>query len=253
MKNCVDFKLDFVVAGAQKAGTTAINHYLKQHPQISMGKIKELHFFDNEELFKEPGVDYTILHKQIEISPTALIYGECTPIYMYWEPAMRRIKEYNPEIKIIVILRNPILRAFSHWNMETSRNAEHLSFYESILQEQERILAERPLQHRVYSYADRGFYSVQLNRIFNLFRRDQVLILKYESFYSRQPEELNKCFDFLGVDKNLFTYNRTTVHAIDYKKGLTKKEIKFLSQLFEPEIIRLEAMLGWNCDDWKIC
>ena len=94
------FKIDFLVIGTQKGGTTALDYYLRRHPGIEMGRKKELHFFDNEKIFANATVDYSILEKQFSISP-GKIYGDVTPIYMYWEPAIRRIWQYNSRFLII--------------------------------------------------------------------------------------------------------------------------------------------------------
>ncbi|MGB7755383.1 MAG: hypothetical protein WBL23_04905, partial [Salinisphaera sp.] len=98
-----------------------------------------------------------------------IVFGEATPIYMYWHDAPRRMWEYNPNMKLIVVLRNPIDRAFSHWNMEKSRNAESLSFWDAIQNEEPRCKEALPYQHRTYSYVDRGFYLEQLRRLWRYF------------------------------------------------------------------------------------
>ena len=84
---------------------------------------------------------------------------------MYWNQAIERIYEYNPKIKLILILRNPINRAFSHWNMERDRNRENRSFWDSINEEKSRLLSSDYTQHRTFSYLDRGFYSIQIKKI----------------------------------------------------------------------------------------
>src|SRR5260370_346019 len=127
--------LDFIVAGAQKSGTTALHYFLKKHPQIALPDRHEMHFFDDEEIFSQP-VDYELLHRHFRKRPVRLlpvrsanrtdssrgelgpIVGELTPSYLYWKPAMERIRNYNPQIKLIILLRNPIDRAFAHWNMQ---------------------------------------------------------------------------------------------------------------------------------------
>ena len=101
-----------------------------------------MHFFDNDQLFAG-AIDYDLLHRHFKPNKTALISGETTPIYCYWPPAMQRIHDYNPDIKIILILRNPIHRAFSHWNMQRQRNLDSRDFLEAV--EQERQLALRGL------------------------------------------------------------------------------------------------------------
>src|SRR5947208_15928567 len=100
-------KLDFLVLGAQKSGTTALNYYLKRHPRIVLPVKKELHFFDNDELFAAEKVSYESLHKMFRSGRRSMIAGENTPNYLYARPAMARIRDYNPAIKLIAILRNP--------------------------------------------------------------------------------------------------------------------------------------------------
>ncbi|PYJ69824.1 MAG: hypothetical protein DME76_07780, partial [Verrucomicrobia bacterium] len=91
-------RLDFILAGAQKSVTTAKHYFLRKHPDITMGDKQEMHFFDNEEMFAGQ-VDYELLHERFpQLRPWA-IAGECTPIYIYWKPAMERIWKYNSKIK----------------------------------------------------------------------------------------------------------------------------------------------------------
>lgn len=245
-----DLKLDFVIVGAQKAGTTAIDNYLRQHPEIATGKIKELHFFDNEDIFKTGNVDYRNLHDQINYHPGYVVSGECTPIYMYWNPSMKRIWEYNPLIKVIVILRNPLSRAFSHWNMNFNRYGE-IPFFDAVKKESERVKEALPLQHREYSYVDRGFYSVQLERIFSLFKKEQVLVLKYEEFNLDQQAGLNKIFDFIGVNKELFSFRDESVNYFEYKNEMEEDAKVYLHEVYADDIKKVEKLLNWDCDDWR--
>ena len=109
-------RLDFILAGAQKSGTTALHYFLSKHPDITMGDQQEMHFFDNDAAFVSH-VDYEQLHKHYPLLAPSTIAGDCTPSYMYYEPAAERIWKYNPKIKLLIILRNPVDRAFAHWNM----------------------------------------------------------------------------------------------------------------------------------------
>src|SRR5437868_15034673 len=96
-------KLSFIIAGAQKSGTTALNYYLKRHRQIALPVKKEVHFFDRDELFADAAVSYESLHGMFRPMPPGTIAGENTPIYLYWRPALERICEYNAAIKLIAI------------------------------------------------------------------------------------------------------------------------------------------------------
>src|SRR5437763_9077543 len=116
---------------------------------------------------------------------------------MYWNNAPERIWSYNPAMKWIMILRNPVDRAYSAWNMERNRGADSLSFEQAIEQEAERCREALPLQHRIYSYIDRGFYSSQVRRIFNIFGREKCLVLLNEDLKQEHQGNLNRIFECL--------------------------------------------------------
>src|SRR5437773_9217482 len=131
-------RVDFVIGGTQKGGTSALDSFLRQHPEICMPQTKkELHYFDKEENFDGPP-NYKKYHANFKAEPQHRVIGEATPIYMYWNAAPGRIWTYNPEMKWILVLRNPVERAFSAWNMETKRRAEDLPFKQAVEREPER-------------------------------------------------------------------------------------------------------------------
>ena len=124
-------KLLFFIAGAQKSGTTALDRFLRRNPAVQMATPKELHFFDDDRLdWSRP--DYNRLHRSFQPGDPHRVKGEATPAYLYWPPALERIRTYNPEARIIVSLRHPTFRAFSHWRMASQRGREALSFAASI-------------------------------------------------------------------------------------------------------------------------
>jgi len=241
--------VNFVICGTQKGGTTALDAYLREHPEICMADKKEVHFFDDESLFDKAKPDYAEYHSLFSPKSSHKLVGEATPIYMYWHDAPRRLWEYNPNMKLIVILRNPIDRAYSHWNMERSRNAESLPFCDAIQNEQQRCREALPYQHRIYSYVDRGFYTEQLRRLWFYFSEENVLILRNEQLKNHPYDTLKKVSVFLDVDdfKNV---NVKEMHSQLYSSRINDQEKKHLRFLFEYEIKSLERMLGWNCSNW---
>ncbi len=242
-------KVDFLICGAQKAGTSALASYLDEHPEICLADAKELHFFDNEDLFQSVFLDYAMYHCAFNPKPSHKLLGEATPIYMYWYTAPRRMWEYNPNLKLIVILRNPITRAYSHWNMQRSRGIEPLSFWEAIQREKERCREALPYQHRLYSYVDRGFYSEQLRRLWFYFPRDQVLVLRAEELRKSPLGSLEKVCGFLGIGSPGKVLPRE-VHSRPYLSPMQEKEKNYLLDIYEYEIRHLERILGWDCADW---
>jgi Sulfotransferase domain len=242
-------KVDFVICGTQKGGTTALDSYLREHSQICMAKRKEVHFFDSENIFRDNKPDYSDYHSAFSPKISHKILGEATPSYMYWYDAARRIWHYNPNMKLIVVLRNPIDRAYSHWNMERYRNAERLPFWDAIKNEQQRCRESLPYQHRVYSYTDRGFYLEQLRRLWFYFSKANVLILKNEFLKDQPNKTLNEVCKFLKVDP-FESITTRDVHSCQYLSKMSEKEKEYLRFLFENEIRGIERVLGWDCTNW---
>ncbi|MEL7085014.1 MAG: sulfotransferase domain-containing protein [Cyanobacteria bacterium J06597_1] len=241
--------VDFIVCGTQKGGTSALDAYLREHPDLCMANEKEVHFFDRDSYFSNGRPDYSQYHACFTLERADQLVGEATPIYMYWYDAPRRMWDYNPNLKLILILRNPIERAYSHWNMERIRNAETLPFWDAILLERERCRSSLPLQHRVYSYLDRGFYLQQLRRLQTYFLDSQILVVKNEDLKSNPTAILNRICDFLGVSR-LESITHKDVHSRPYIDTMSDREWEYLKHLYEYEIRGLERLLGWDCSDW---
>jgi len=253
-------RLDFIVVGAQKSGTTALHYFLRKHPQIALPERQELHFFDDEEIFARP-IDYDLLHRQFRplagstllrlATARQAIAGEVTPSYLYWKPAMERIWNYNRQIKLVILLRNPIDRAFAHWNMQRFKDREPLGFLDALKEEPRRIAQPLTIESRRFAYVDRGFYSGQLERVFKFFPREQVHFVKFEGFRDRKQETLDGVFEFLGV-KPLRRIRDKDRNIVPYERTITAEEREYLSEVFSAEITKLEQMLGWDCSDWKM-
>jgi len=243
-------RLDFILAGAQKSGTTALHYFLSRHRDINMGDQQEIHFFDNDAMFvSEP--DYEQLHKHYPLLAPATIAGDCTPSYMYHELAAERIWKYNPKIKLLILLRNPVDRAFAHWNMQRFRGREPLDFFDAVREEQTRIAGAPPTQARRFAYVDRGFYGQQLARLFKFFAREQVKAVKFEEFKENQPRTLTSIFSFLGR-KPLRSVRSKDRNIVPYERAMNWEERVFLYNLFAEDIANVEQMLGWDCSDWKL-
>ena len=243
-------RLDFILAGAQKSGTTALHYFLSKHPHITMGDQQEMHFFDNDALFvSEP--DYEELHKRYPLLGPSMIAGDCTPSYLYYEPAVERIYKYNPKIKLLILLRNPVDRAFAHWNMQRFRGREPLDFFNAVREEQTRIAGAPPSEARRFAYVDRGFYGRQLARLFKFFPREQLEVLKFEDFQKKQAEALANIFSFLGRTP-LRSVRSKDRNIVPYERAMNWEERVFLYNLFAEDIANVEQMLGWDCSDWKL-
>jgi len=231
-------RLEFILAGAQKSGTTALHYFLSRHPNITMGDQQEIHFFDNDALFVSE-VDYEELHKHYPLLGPSTIAGDCTPSYIYHESAAERIWKYNPKTKLLILLRNPVDRAFAHWNMQRFRGREPLDFFDAVREEKTRIAGAPPAEARRFAYVDRGFYGQQIKAV------------KFEAFKEKQRETLISIFSFLGLDP-LRSVRSKDRNIVPYERAMNWEEKVFLYNLFQEDIAKLEQLLGWDCSDWKL-
>jgi hypothetical protein len=241
-------KVGFLICGTHKGGTTALDASLRKHPGIQMARHKEVHFFDNDRRFRDGLQDYESYHAFFVPVRENAVLGEATPNYMYHADAPRRIKDYNQAMKIILLLRNPITRAYSHWNMERHHRVEPRPFLEAV--QCELAAREQPAAKRDWrlTYLSRGFYSGQIRRFWELFPREQVLILRFDQL-RRDPDRIvGEIFSFLGVEP--VPLKVPDAHSLPYVSELGAVELELLRSVFATEIRELEHMLSWDCADW---
>ena len=239
-------RVDFIVAGVQKAGTTAIHDFLAQHPHIALLRDQALHFFDKEEHFGEKP-DYRILHGNFDPGWRWRVAGEVTADYLYYPRALERIAAYNPKMKIIISLRNPTERAFSQWNMRREKSQEPLEFIDALKRDQEIGIWKAP---RGNAYLARSLYTPQLEKVFNLFPREQVFVLKYENFRASPFPIVDGIFDFLGVERRSGLKNKQR-NVGSYSRKLSAEEREYAAAVFDEDITKIEKLLGWDCADWR--
>jgi hypothetical protein len=239
-------RVGFIVAGVQKAGTTAIHDFLTQHPQVALLRDQALHFFDKEEHFAGTP-NYGILHDNFETGRGWRVAGEVTADYLYYPRALERIAAYNPKIKLIVSLRNPTERAFSQWNMRREKGQEPIEFLDALKRDQETGVWKGP---RGNAYIARSLYSPQLEKVLSLFPREQVFILKYEAFRANPQPIIDGIFDFIGVTAKSRLKNKSR-NVGSYSRKLTSEEREYAGAIFNEDVSKIEGLLGWNCSDWR--
>lgn len=202
---------NFLIIGAQKSGTTALYHHLKQHPQVYMPPEKEPHFFalEDESIDFQGPRDQEILN---HIAVTDLqayrglfggvtdekAVGEASAVYLYSPKACWRIKHYIPEARLIVILRNPADRAYSSFLHMIRDGREPLDDFEEALGEEEARIQDNwgPIWH----YKRAGFYYGQVKRYLETFGREQIKVYLYEDLKNDPGGMLEDVFRFLEVD-----------------------------------------------------
>ncbi|MET0259515.1 MAG: sulfotransferase domain-containing protein [Gaiellaceae bacterium] len=240
---------DFLVLGAQKAGTTALYEYLRRHPQISGPSWKEVSFFDRHWARGEswyrgnfPNVART-RGKHV---------GEASPSYVFHPLAPRRVQEVVPEARLIVLVRNPVDRALSQYNHEVALGREPLPFEEALDAEEERLRGE---QERMasdpryfsrewwsHTYKARGRYAEQLERWLAVFPREQLLVLPSDDLGSDPARAHAQVLEFLGASpQRLDSYPRVYEREYEPMKPETRQG---LAAAFEEPNRRLYELLG---------
>jgi hypothetical protein len=202
---------DFVVIGAQKCGTTFLYQLLVQHPYVRPAFAKEVHYFD---LNFRRGDNWYRSHFPLHINNgRKYITGESSPYYLFHPHAARRASAVVPDAKLIVLLRNPVDRAYSHYQHQVKRvggDARETLTFEEAIEAEERILPvevskmiqdehHESLVHRTRSYLSRGIYVDQLLAWSSFFQRRQMLILKSEDLFGGTTTALEGMLDFLEI------------------------------------------------------
>jgi hypothetical protein len=235
-------RVDFIVVGVQKAGTTALFDYLADEP-VALSDVKEVHFFDDEDQnWADP--DYGAYHAHFP-PPDGRPCGEATPIYAYWPHAIERIAAYNPAMKLVLMLRDPVERAWSHWRMERARGVETHPFSWCIRQGRQRLFAAEPWGfHREFSYVERGFYADQIEQILALFPRDQLLILQADALRNAPSAALVQVRRFLGLAEGAAVGPRAVHVGAEDAAGLSPTDAAFLRDIYAADQSRLAALIG---------
>src|SRR5690348_277983 len=194
---------NFFIVGTPKAGTTSLYHYLDEHPDIFMSPIKETNYFSYEEI-KSQGLFYNEEHintlaqyeQQFKDAKNESAIGEASVSYLYYASVPSKIKEFNPDARIIIVLRNPVDRGFSHYLMDKRLGFVNLS-YEDIVWERN-IHPKSQLYYQ--QYIGLGQYYEQVKRYLTIFGEKQVKILLYEDIIRDIEKVVKELFMFLNVN-----------------------------------------------------
>jgi hypothetical protein len=189
---------DFVVIGTQKGGTSYFYDLLTEHPLVSRAAAKELHFFDNK--FAE-GVGWyrRCFSEGKHVDGHRTITGEASPSYLFDPQVPERMAQIVPEARLIALLRNPIDRAYSHYQMEVRRGKEERSFEEATDEEMTSAEGEGNTVDVAHAYLRRGLYAEQLERFTFFANRDRLLVIKSEDLFTRRLEVLERVLRFFRL------------------------------------------------------
>jgi hypothetical protein len=199
---------NFIIVGTAKGGTTSLFEYICEHPDMLPPFRKQIKFFYYN---YEHGLPWYRAHFPLrkKLAINQAITGEATPNYMFRPKAVQRIAAILPNVKIIVLLRDPVDRAYSHYNYIHQVRGEEHSFDEAIEQEirfeeqEGKPISEEPpsseIKHPNRSYIARGRYFEQISRLFDLFKEENILVHKSEDFFASPSEIFQETLQFIGL------------------------------------------------------
>jgi hypothetical protein len=189
---------DFVVLGTQRGGTSFFYRLLTKHPLVRGAAAKELHFFDNK--FSE-GVGWyrRCFSEGKRIDGQRTITGEASPKYLFDPQVPERMVRIVPDARLIALLRNPVDRAYSHYQLEVGRGREARSFEEATQEEMTSAKGEGNTVDVPHAYLRRGLYAEQLERFSFFANRERLLVVKSENLFTRRLEVLERVLTFLKL------------------------------------------------------
>ena len=210
--------IDFMIVGAQKCGTTALWEYLRAHPEVSMSTPKEVHLFSSPAYRKtwSPQEIDRRYRRWFRPGTEARVRGEVTPMYLFLPDVAPELKRYNPKLKLIVLVRDPVKRTISHYYMQLARGREKASIWLAMMAEPWRLrrcgdLRGRDSAFRIHSYRSRSLYSLQLRNLYGHFSPDRVLVISSHRLQRDHDAVLQQVFSFLGVSDDFAVPERTAM------------------------------------------
>lgn len=284
-------KVDFFIVGAPKAGTTSLYKYLNQHQDVVMSSVKEPNYFSNEELESQDLyyaskniTDEKDYHSLFQANGEKKKLGEASVSYLFYPKVSKRIFTYNKDAKIIIILRNPVDRAYSHYKMDFRLGFVKRDFEDLVLNNNK----EGSLFYQ--QYIDLGLYHLQVKSYIDEFGSTNVCVMFYEDLKKDRATFVNNIFSFLNLksDSNInfnLKYNKSKLPSNNFMRylysiSLVRKTASFLfnerlinfinknffresnqeieskvrhklNQVFLNDIFMLEKLLNKDLSSWR--
>jgi hypothetical protein len=231
---------DYMVIGAQKSGTWSLYDALCQHPLIVPARRKETHYFSLN--YSRGPTWYRSQFPLRRALTGGKLTGEATAYYLFHPGAPKRARGLVPHARLIVILRDPMTRAYSQYRHEVREGRETLSFEAALAAEEERLSTGDTFHFHRHSYAARGRYAEQLERWFGFFPREQFLILIAEEFFADPQSIVDKVAEWLGLPHA--TIGDLSPKNVGNAGMLDAATSQKLRAAFEPHNAHLAVLLG---------
>lgn len=188
---------DFLIIGGMRCGTTSLHELLRLQPDLYLPPKKELHFFDKRN--PDLGSSVAKYEKLFASCPSERLCGEATPDYLTTEGCDGFIRQVIPSAKLVILLRDPVVRAWSHYRFSSYKKVETLDFRAALDKETERLEIKSNHSDIFFSYLQRSRYIEHIVRFESLFERSQMKVLFFEELVKDTRETLSELLAFLGL------------------------------------------------------
>jgi hypothetical protein len=240
---------DFLVLGGQRCGSTSLYDMLCGHPDVAPASHKEPHFFDNnhlrgEEFYRRLFPLQLQMRARERRQGRRAVTGEATTYYLAHPAVPARVRALLPDVRLIAILRDPVDRAYSHYQLSVREGREPLSFEEALAAEPDRLAGEherliadpsyRGVAHRFFSYRSRGRYIDQLERWWAEFPREQLLVLRSEDMFEDPRIVYDQLVTFLGLDPDADRRTFRARNRVSYDAMRPETRAELRSYFAEP-------------------
>lgn len=234
---------DYLILGAQRAGTTSLYNWLIAHPKVVPAANKEVRYFTFHE---KRGLHW--YGRQLGVRTKHSLHGEAEPNYLFCTHIIPKVRALVPNVKMIVLLRDPVARAFSNWKLMRELGYEKLGFTEALRGEEKRVKGNEH-DWLYHSYKGRGRYAEQLEAWLDAFPLDQFMIIRSEKMFAEPMETYREVLKFLILPDR--KPKRFKVWNKKGQRGLHHKTRDYLRDYFRPYNERLAALLGMEEMGWE--
>jgi len=251
---------DYIIVGGQRCGSTSLHNWLRGHPDVvAIGHPRrEIAFFAYPQYYKQGIAWYANWFRGVA---PGLLVGEKSPLYLDHLLVPRRIRAACPAVKLLVVLRNPVDRAYSHYWKARAKGFDVLPFAKALQREEGRLVGElrRGISfwreeyyrshHHVRAFFSRGLYAIHLQRWFESFPRSQLCIVRSEDLFSKNVGEFRRVESFLGLRETRPRRFRQWQGGRYTAMGARRR--KLLEAAYRPHNERLAELLGDNKWLWN--
>lgn len=243
----------FLIIGVQKAGTTTLFNHLNKHPKLSGSLIKEVGYFHRDERFSKGKIWYGRHFKSLVWPRPDRVYFEATPEYITDKTYLERIYNFNPDMKLIIVLRDPVARAYSAWNFyKKFKQYESISEFSSCVRKEMDVIngfAEED-SYTALKIVRRGLYVDQIKKCVELFGEQNLYVVTAKKLKSDPVKALNGILSFLGIPDSKWDFlsfkDRNVGH---YKAEMDTQTKEYLKEFYNSKNQGLQELIPFSSID----